>query len=328
MAGGEPVSTIEFTSCLGSRMEKFCALRRLSGTDYLSQTRLLGYFDKFLVEQNFEGNSMTADLVDLYMRGISGLAPRSQSNRLCVIRQFCIYLCQFQPNSYVPEERRTPSSSSVFQPYLFTPEEVRLLISQARELGPLASIRGATLATLFGLLFAAGLRIAEALALNIEDFSPESMILEVRKGKFRKQRLVLITDSTCTALGDYIELRLKTFPLEDTSPLFVNIKGKRLSQASARVPFVSLLHQTGIYSGSGQRPRLHDLRHAFAVQRLLLWYQDGSDFRVKLPSLATYMGHVNIRSTQTYIHTTPQLREEASQLLLSYYQTHILGSGR
>jgi len=309
-------------------MTTFCALRRLTGTDYQSQARLLGYFDRFLVEQNYDGSGLTADLVDLYMCGVSGLEKRTQSNRLCAIRQFCIYLCQFQPNSYVPERRQTPSSSSVFQPYLFTLEEVQLIIAQARELGPAASLRGATLATLYSLLFATGLRIGEALALNIEDFSPDALILEVRKGKFHKQRLVPITDNTCTGLKDYIELRLKTYPSKDISPLFVNIKGQRLSHSSAWKPFVSLLSQTGIYSGSGQRPRLHDLRHAFAAQRLLLWYQDGGDINQKLPTLAAYMGHVNIRSTQTYIHATPQLRQEAYQLFLSYYQAQVLGSGR
>lgn len=322
------MSSQEFISCLGPRMETFCALRRLAGTDYQSQARLLGYFDQFLVEQNFGGHDLTGDLIDLYMCGVSDLAPRTQANRLCVVRQFCIYLCQFQPNSYVPEERRSPSSSSVFQPYLFTLAEVRLVIAQARKIRPLASLRGATLAVLYGLLFATGLRIGEALGLNIEDFSVDSLILEVRKGKFRKQRLVPVTANTCTALQHYIELRLKTYPLAGTSPLFVNLRGKRLSYGSAAKPFVSLLRQTGIYSGSGQRPRLHDLRHAFAAQRLLLWYQDGGDLNQKLPFLATYMGHVNIRSTQTYIHATPQLRQEANQLALSYFQTHVLGSGR
>ncbi len=322
------MSIQKFVGSLAVPMDAFCALRRLSGTDYKGQACLLGLFDQFLVAQNFNSDHLSADLIDRYMSEISHLKPRSQSNRLCVIRQFCIYLRNNQPNSYVPERRRTPNSSSTFQPYIFTLKDVRLLIAQARKVGPPNTLRGTVLATIIGLLFATGLRIGEALALNLEDFSPDTSLLEVRKGKFRKQRLIRASPTTCEALQHYIELLVKSFPLGSASPLFVNLRGKRLRRPSVAVPFVSLLHQSGIYSGSGQRPRLHDLRHSFAVRRLLLWYQEGGDINSKLPSLATYMGHVNISSTQVYIHATPQLKQEADKLAWSYFQTHVLGSGR
>ena len=320
--------TLVFSSCLGPQMTRFCRLRRLAGTDYDGQVLILKYFDRFLVEQNFVETCLTADLIDRYMRGISHLAPRTQSNRLSVIRQFSYYLGKSRPESYIPETTRCLSSESTFQPYIFTVKEICSLITLARRLGPSSSLRGATLAMLYGLLFTTGIRIGEALALNIEDFSPDALMLEIRKGKFRKQRLVPITVTTGSMLQHYVRQRLDTSSLQNSSPLFINIRGRRLSHLAASVPFNSLLRQSGIYTGSGQKPRLHDLRHSFAVQRLLQWYQEGGDINRKLPYLATYMGHVNIRSTQVYLHATPQLKQQANQLALSYFRTHVLGSAQ
>ena len=178
---------------------------------------------------------------------------------------------------------------------------------------------------LYGLLFVTGLRIGEALALNVEDFSSQTLF--VRQGKFHKERLVPLNARIGLALEEYLLLRDKQALLSSRSPLFVNKRGTRLSGNSARTPFRQILLLTGIYSGTGQRPRLHDLRHSFAVERLLQWYRDGEDINERLPLLATYMGHVNIQSTQKYIHVTPQLQQEFYQRTFNYFKSNIRDSG-
>ena len=317
------MKTQTFSSCLASKMEAFCALRRLSGTDYFSQAYLLGHFDAFLVQEGFTSPYLSRALIDKYMNQSAHLQSKSKSNRLSVIRQFCVHLSNSQPKCYIPTWLR--SKHWRYIPYIFTVEEIGLLRASALKLKPLDSLRSQALSTIYGLLFATGLRIGETLALNVEDLTSRALL--VRKGKFHKERLVPITERTFLALKEYLLLREARSPLANDSPIFVNIKGKRLSDQMVRVPFNKSLLETGIYSGQGQKPRLHDLRHSFAVTRLLQWYQDGEDINKRLPLLATYMGHVDIQSTQKYIHATPQLQQEFNQRTLDYFKNNILDLG-
>lgn len=317
-----------FSSCLSERMETFCDLRRLAGMDYQTQMTRLEYFDRFLVETHFQGNSPTREVVDDYLNQSGHLKGRTKSQRLGIVRQFCLYLSQFEPNCYVPQSRRCPDHLSVRQPYIFTGEQIAILRTEASQLGPVSTKRGATLSTLYGLLYITGLRIGEALGLNLVDFYPRSLRLFVAKGKFHKQRWVPLMPSTSAALQSYLATRFKAAVLVNTSPFFSNTWGHRLTYQNASLPFRQLLSQAGIYSAEGQRPHLHDLRHSFACNRLLSWYRQGKNVNNLLPSLATYMGHVNIASTQVYLHATPELMEQAYQRSLTYYRTHVIGSGR
>ncbi|MCP4407060.1 MAG: tyrosine-type recombinase/integrase [Gammaproteobacteria bacterium] len=312
-----------FKSHFGQEMTAFCALHRLSGTDYLSQARLLSKFDDFLDGIDYSGSSLTRQVIDRFMQKQSHLAPRSRANRLCVVRQFCVYLNRQEPTCYVPERSRTLQSYAVFHPYIFSTGQVLNLMAQAMALPPAGSLRGFTLKTVYGLLFTTGLRINEALSLNLEDIHFNGLRLFIRRGKFRKERWVTITPSTAKAIQAYLNCRLRKFPASHADPLFVNRHGKRLSQASARKPFRKLLASCGMTPQSGRHPRLQDLRHSFAVERLLRWYREREDVNSLLPALATYMGHVNIASTQIYIHATPELMHEVYRRSLAYVATHI-----
>ncbi len=214
----------------------------------------------------------------------------------------------------------------VFKPHIYSTAEIQALAGKAGDISPRDPLRGETLKTLFVLLYITGLRIGEALALNLEDYQ-KGHHLFIRKAKFHKQRLVPITRSTASALESYMDKRCKTSLPSSHDPLFVLKGNQRLSYSVAYSAFRSLLGLSGIYTGVDRAPRIHDFRHSFAVTRLLQAYREDEDPNSLLPALSTYMGHVDITSTQVYLHTTPELWEEANKQFLTYFRTHVLGSG-
>ena len=316
-----------FSSCLAPQIETFIKLRQLSGTDYHSQARLLGYFDRFLVGQDVHQPCITRDICDGYQNSLSGLARRSQGNRFCVVRQLCKYLARTDPHNYIPEALHTPSSRQAHRPYIFTCEQVGMLLTAAATLLPPGSLRPHTYRTLFGLLYSTGIRVGEAFALNIEHFFPEEQRLFIAEGKFRKSRWIVLSASTCREVELYLNHRRGKDPNAPDAPLLLNERHQRLSHPTVYQAFRTLLEQCSIRHDNRKGPRIHDLRHSFAVHRLLAWYRDGKDVNARLPALATYMGHVNISSTQVYLQPTAELLGEVDRRFHDHYLKHLVSKG-
>lgn len=310
---------IKFYSCLAVQIQNFINLRRLSGTDYLSQARLLGYFDRFLLEQNLCEPRIRREIVDGYLQSLSHLTPRSRYNCFSVVKQLCEYLSRNDPFGYVPEPLKIFPSQGTHQPYIYTKSQIKRLLAAASKLLPANSLRPHTYRTLLGVLYSTGIRIGEASALNLEDFHSDKQLLFITKGKFRKARWVPLSHSTGQALQQYIHKRLQMTPCLPDSSLFLNQRSRRLNQCTVNHTFRHLLRQCDIQHNKHTAPRIHDLRHTFAVYRLLAWYRDGEDVNARLPWLATYMGHVNIHSTQIYLRATPELLEQVDQRFHNYY---------
>jgi site-specific recombinase XerD len=325
MSALKPESCLE--SCLAESFHRFIQLRQLSGTDYHTQARLLLYFDRFLVAQKVTGSQLTRQIVEAYEKTLSHLKPRVRGNRMCVVRQLCAYLSQSDPHTYVPEASRTPSSQASFVAYIYTEDEVRALLTAASRLTPLGALRGPTYQTLLGLLYTTGIRIGEAIALKLADFHRDDALLYIEEGKFRKSRWVPLSPSTGAALSCYVDRRRQTKPNTADAPLFLNQCGRRLQHCTVNHCWHDLLRQCGISRLAHSGPRLHDLRHSFAVHRLLAWYRDGRDINARLPWLATYMGHVDIRSTQVYLQPTTELLEQVNGRFHRYYSQHITTRG-
>lgn len=317
------MSAWKLCSNLAVPIERFMALRRLSGADYRGQALLLGYFDRFLVEAKLNVSRLTREITDRYQESLARLAPRTRANRLCVVKQFSEYLARADALSYVPESPRCPSSHSAHTPYIYNLSQVRALLRVAAQLPPPGSLRPQTYVTLLGLLYSTGLRIGEACALTLEDFHGAEQRLYIAAGKFRKARWVALSDSTCRAVQQYVDRRMRRQPRALDSPLFLNERGRPLHQATVNQAFHRLLRQAGISHHKLTSPRLHDMRHTFAVHRLLAWYRDGADVNARLPWLATYMGHVDIHSTQVYLHATPELIEHVNGRFYRYYRQHV-----
>ncbi len=321
------MSARKFSSCLAAQMDRFINLRRLSGTDYHSQSRLLEYFDRFLVQQSFNRPYITRNITDSYQQGLTTLAPRTQSNRMCVLRQFCEYLAGSNPQGYVPRPLQMIRSHGAHQPYIYNSRQLRALLAAASRLPPLGSLRPHTYRTLLGLLYSTGIRIGEAMALNLEDVQPSTQRFYIAEGKFRKARWIALSSSTGRALQHYIDKRLKSAPHSPDSPLLLNERRRRLCYPTINQTFRGLLRKCDIPHNKRTGPRIHDLRHTFAVHRLLAWYRDGQDVNARLPALATYMGHVDISSTYVYLQPTAELLEQVHQRFRDYYLHNIDPNG-
>jgi integrase/recombinase XerD len=191
------------------------------------------------------------------------------------------------------------------QPYIFSDDEILRVVNQARQLGPPGTLRPHTYSTLFGLLAATGLRISEGLALRISDITPDGLL--IRETKFRKSRLVYLHDSVTEALNLYLILRSKIAGNDEH--IFVSHRGgHRLHYHVAAETFRFVLDAAGINGTPGMpRPRLHDLRHRFAVKALLACPDSRCKVTRHMLALTTYMGHAHVGSTYWYLDSTPQL---------------------
>jgi len=321
------MKAIEFHSCLAAKLQRFVDLRRLAGSDYEGQARLLGYFDRFLEKRGVTELWLTREITEAYQQTLGQLQPRTQDNRCGVVRQFCEYVSRTEPQCHIPERGRRIRSQNTRCPHIYSVSEVQGLLAAASQLPPPNSLRPDTYRTLLGLLYSTGIRIGEALALKLEDFHREEQALYVGEGKFRKARWVSLSGTTSDALSQYVERRQQIGSCEADSPLFLNRRGRRLPPTTVHCTFRHLLSQCGISRHRDSGPRIHDLRHTFAVHRLLAWYRDGQDVNARLPWLATYLGHVNIQSTQVYLHATAELLEQVDQRFHRHYLQRVKSRG-
>ena len=221
-----------------------------------------------------------------------------------------------------------PKRPAYAKPYIYSAEELRRILHATDALdsrypknGQTATIPALTFRTLILLLYGAGLRLSEALALTVDDVDLSANLLVVRNTKFFKTRLLPIGPKLSSALGLYAE---KQRTLVDRAPsgnaFLLRRRGTAISRCAAERYFRIVRSRLGIERRDGAyfQPRLHDLRHAFAVHRLVAWYRQGADVQLLLPKLSTYLGHISLAETQHYLTMTPDLLREAGQRFESY----------
>jgi integrase len=190
---------------------------------------------------------------------------------------------------------------------VFTREEIRGLLLSVDQLpiDPRSRIRHIVMPTLFRVLYGCGLRLGEALRLTVADVDLQRGILTIREGKFRRDRLVPVAPALQRRLQEYANALA---PRNEREPFFPSPRGGAYDPRAIYQTFRQLLRATGIaHGGRGHGPRLHEIRHAFAVHRLESWYRTGEDLNAKLPLLATYMGHRSMLGTQWYLQLTQTL---------------------
>lgn len=236
----------------------------------------------------------------------SSTDPVHWARRMDVVRIFARHLKVLDPATEIPPEDVLPHRYRRIAPYLYSPEEIDSLLEAAGQLA--LQLRAATWQTALGLLAVTGLRVSEACRLDRDDVDLENGVLTVRDSKFGKSRDVPIHESSCEALRRYARLRDLLCPAPVTAGFFVSIRGTRLDASNMPADFAVLLEAAGIAPITGRRrQRIHDLRHTFTVSTLLGWYQDGADVQARLPLLATYLGHIDPKSTYWYLSATPEL---------------------
>lgn len=231
--------------------------------------------------------------------------------RLGAIRGFARYLHEVDPRVEVPVADLLPDKSGRAVPYLYTDEQIAALIDAAGTLR--IAHKTATFQSLFGLLAATGMRVGEAIALDRSDFDADSGTLVVRNAKFGKSRELPLHPSTTAALTRYLARRDRPRAVGPTEALLVSTVGTRLLMSDVQTCFRTLRARAGIMPRSAAcRPRMHDLRHSFAVPHAARCLPHRRRSRPRIAALSTYLGHVNPGKTYWYLHAAPELLELAN----------------
>lgn len=298
---------------LQARIDDFLAERRRLGFELHSRDTLLASFARYVASRHHRG-PLTVELMADWARCDKGNkgTPGTWARRLALLRHFARYLKQFEPDTEVPDELIFGPEPGRVAPHIYHQEEIVELLAAARKLGPRGSLRPATYEALFGLMASSGLRVSEAIHLRDADVDLKRGMLTIRQTKFAKSRQLPMHPSTVEAIARYRRERVQQVPSTPDTPFLVSSRGRRLGQPlgdrQAHRVFTALRNSLGwVNRGAHDAPRLHDLRHTFAVRRMMLWHADGTDIEQMMLALSTYMGHAKICYTYWYLTAVPEL---------------------
>lgn len=300
-------------SALSQHLEEYLRLRCLLGHDLADAARLLPRFVAYLEADE-------AEFVTVEAAVAWALEPKAPAGttvwgrRMMAVRGFARYLAGIDPRTEVPPAGLIPIRRRWRPPFIYTEADIVALMDQARQAIP-QPLRATTYETLIGLLAATGLRVGEAIRLDRHDIDFADGVLLVRRSKFGKSRQLPLRPSTPQALQEYTRRREQFCPHPSGESFFVSLRGTRIIYECVWPTFRMLCDRAGVGAGAAHPPRIHDLRHTFAVRALLGWYRDGLDIQVRLPWLATYLGHREPRYTYHYLSAAPELLGHAARLL-------------
>jgi len=313
-----PTPLLMFVSVLATQFEDFLKVKRAVGRRYERIEKILRHLDRFLAAEPAGEVLLTRDLLGRWLASTPELAPSTLRSHASAARQFCLYMSRTEPRTWIPDRSLYAARLPQFRPHVFTAEEVRALLAAAAQLPakrwPLAPL---TFRMLLLVLYATGLRVSEALRLRIRDIDLDARTLFIAETKFFKSRWVPFSSSLATELHSYLTARTEAVSaVWPDVPFFVSSHRKRVTYSRVNRVFRQLLTDAGIVSTTRRgAPRLHDLRHAFAGQRVLRWYREGAHVQAKLPLLATYLGHGTVLATHVYLNSTAELLREAQRPL-------------
>lgn len=282
-----------------SAIDTYLALRRSAGFVLSNAQYLLRSFSAFAADRQ-QRHVVTATLIDWASR-----APSSaqRHTRYQTVRQFAEHVHLEDPRHELPPPNHFGPSKTRRVPRIYTAAEINRLVLAAAQLSAGDALRPQTCATLISLLAATGLRISEALHLRYGDVTLDGLL--IRKTKFQKSRLVPLHETAVAGLGRYLAQR-RTVHLA-TDHVFVDDHGQPLEYGTVYRVFGRLAQSAGIAPLRGHRPRLHELRHTFALRALQATPAGRQRIGQHMLALTTYLGHVSIDSTYWYLESTPEL---------------------
>ena len=297
---------------LREAVQEYLDLRRGLGYKKHDAGLLLPKFVNFMEERRTEHISARLALEWAQRPSVQ---PAEWARRLCFVRGFARHRSATDSRTEIPPLGLLPHRSTRARPHLYTEEEVARLLAAALELPvawPSTPLRPWVFHCLIGLLCVTGMRVSEALNLELADVDLDQAVLTIRGAKLGQWRLVPIHSSTCAVLADYLERRARLFCRPVSANVFVTRCGSRLDIGRVHRTFYALSRTTGLRAvGASKGPRLHDFRHRFAVQTLTRWYRAGADAAREMPLLSTYLGHVCVSGTYWYLSGNPELMDQA-----------------
>ncbi len=301
---------------LCQQLSDYLDVRREFGYALANAERWLGHFVHYCEARG--ADVVTSELAIAWATQPTNCGAAYHSQRLSAVRGFARYLQALDSRTVVPPTRLLSNGYRRPAPYLYSSAEAWSLMRAARELSP--ELRAVTTEAILGLLFASGLRIGEALGLERSDVDLADGVLTVRHSKFDRSREVPLHPTCVAALLAYERRREHLMPRETSSAFFVSDTGGRVPYHRFRTDFRALVAKVPMASPPSGHVRIHDARHTFCVNVLTRWHDEEADVRALLPSLSTYMGHVNPASTYWYLSASPQLLEHAVTRLETTYE--------
>jgi integrase/recombinase XerD len=304
------------TSTISAVIARYLGLKLALGRRYANERRVLETLEAFL-QSTGPAADLTPETFTAWAQTLGHLTATVRRNRLRIVRNLCLYRRRTEPACFVPDLLLFPAPHQPRAPYIFTSREIAQLLRATTTLSP--TPQGPLRPHVFRLalvpLYTTGLRRGELLRLTLADYARDEHVLLIRETKFHKSRWVPLSPATAREVDRYLQARRhRHLSMAATTALLAHgvtvlrgYTGEGLGAA-----FRHLLTTTGIRAPDGRRPRVHDLRHTFAVHALARWYQTGADVQTKLPLLATYMGHVSIVSTAYYLAFVEPLRTLAN----------------
>lgn len=320
-----------FQSVLADDIQRFLDYKRALGRRFDVEERTLRILDRYLVDQDVRDRSeVTSDHIERFLASRPRQRPRSYNHLLCTVRrlfnwmrdQGCI------PRSPVRARPRRQTSQRV--PFIFDLSSARRLLEVAWRLrdNPRAPRRGETYHAIFAILYGLGLRVGEACRLRVGDVDLDRRLLVIRQTKFNKDRLVPFGPRMEALLQGYLGAREQRSQVAAEVPVFSFTNRGEIHPCTVSQVFHGLVPRLGLQIPPGcSPPRLHDLRHSFAVGTLLRWYRDGVDPGAGLLKLATFLGHVDVTSTATYLTITEALLREANRRFEAFARPALLEGG-
>jgi integrase/recombinase XerD len=309
------------SSPLDRAIAEFVAHQRVFGRGYWYQEYILKTLGRFASRRG--DVDLSVALFDAWCKDQQHLSPTTLRGRQLVVRKLCLFRRRRDPRCFVPSSSGFARPKPHAPPVIVTPSQVAAMLHAADQLAPSrdSPLRAATMRIAVVLLYTAGLRRGELLRLQLGDVDADSGVLHIRESKFHRSRWVPLSSDARRELCEYLQKRRrKPYDLQQRAPLLCNrsrayghVGWHAYCGGGLTCAFRSLFDQADVRDAQRRRPRVHDMRHSFAVQALVRWYRQGGDVQTHLPKLALYMGHVSIVSTAYYLHFIPEVATLASK---------------
>jgi integrase/recombinase XerD len=295
-------------SGLQAHVDEYLRLRRALGFKLKEDERTLGHLVDYLDAAG--ATTVITELAVRWARQPVGVHPNQWAKRLRVARGFAAYLQTIDPTAEIPPPDVFPTRRQRATPYLFSQQDICRLLEEARRLRN--PMRAASYEALFGLLAVSGMRIGEALALERSDVDLDAGVITIRKPKGDRARLVPLHPTSTDALCRYASVRDRLCPKPHSRAFFISSAGTPVLGVSLRAVFREITTRLGIRTDE-VHPRIHDLRHRYAVQTLIDWQRSGLNIDERMPTLSTYLGHVSPSDTYWYLSASPELMALAAE---------------
>lgn len=289
-----------------NEMNAYLALRRGLGFKLTTHECTLRTFVVFMQER--AADFVTTSLALEWAQQPRHASQAHRAKRLGMVRDFARYLSARDPRTQVPPQDLLPGRTRRPQPYIYSDAQILQMVQEAAALEPRDGLRPSTYGTLLGLLAVTGMRVGETIALKDADVDLRQGLLTVRQSKFNKTRILPVHHSTRESLRAYAQVRDKLVPVRATDRFFVSNRGTSLEASVVRRAFIHISRSIGLRTPADHRgPRMHDLRHTFAVRTLTDWHRAGIDPEQRMPLLSAYLGHTKVSDTYWYLTAVPEL---------------------